>query len=155
MVEFATGIGKLYHPRGRVVEAIRNFVFRGLQRIPGARDYILQMKYKPVPRFTKGFVAHGLADKRSLVGRAFPQPIVARLDGSRVLLDDVLGPRIAVLGIAPGLIERLSPETLDQLSACGAMIVQSHVMPAYRRFGHVDQTTTMNSTGVKWLTSRF
>src|SRR5690606_23997563 len=39
MVQFATGIGRLYHPANRGTEIIRNLFFRGVQRIPGARDY--------------------------------------------------------------------------------------------------------------------
>lgn len=150
MVEFATGIGKLYHPRSGFIEGVRNFVFRGLQRIPGGRDYILQMKYKPVPRYTRGFIERAAGiDKASLVGRAFPQPYVSRLDGSRVLLDDVLGARLAILGLAAGVVEGLSAEAKARISACGAIVVQSHVMPAYRRSGQFDPSTRVKNGDVE------
>lgn len=142
MVEFATGVGRLYHPRNAFTEAVRNVLFRGVQKVPGGRDYILQMKYKPAPRYRRGLVLAGdRAGKSSLVGRAFPQPVVERIDGVRVKLDDVIGQRIAVLGVVPGAAEAMSPETAARLAAHGGCVVQAHVMPAYRRAGQFDPAT--------------
>ncbi|WP_344046818.1 bifunctional 3-(3-hydroxy-phenyl)propionate/3-hydroxycinnamic acid hydroxylase [Nocardioides panacihumi] len=139
MVDFATGIGRLYHPRSRLTETVRNAVFRGVQRLPGGRDYILQMKYKPVPRYRDGFVVLPTdTDKGSLAGRAFPQPFVQQLDGSRVRLDEVLGSSLAVVGLAQGVLEALEPLVAERLRTHGGIVVQSHVMPAYRRAGQFD-----------------
>lgn len=146
MVDFATGIGRLYHPRNRLTEAVRNAVFRGVQRLPGGRDYILQMKYKPVPRYRDGFVLLSRdTDKGSLAGRALPQPLVQRLDGSRVRLDDVLGSSLAVVGLVPGVVEALDPGVAGRLRTHGGVVVQSHVMPAYRRAGQFDPTARGDS----------
>jgi len=56
MVSFATRVGAMYQPRCRGTEFVRDGFFRAVQRIPGARDYILQMKYKPAPRYTTGAI---------------------------------------------------------------------------------------------------
>ncbi|GEK81606.1 bifunctional 3-(3-hydroxy-phenyl)propionate/3-hydroxycinnamic acid hydroxylase [Agrococcus baldri] len=142
MVEFATGVGKLYHPRSRFTEIVRNAFFRGVQKVPGGRDYILQMKYKPVPRYRDGFVRVPKdLDKGSLIGRAFPQPLVQRLDGTRARLDDVLGNRLAIVGLVAGAAEGI-PAALDATLATNeVVVVQSHVMPAYRRQGQFDPET--------------
>jgi 3-(3-hydroxy-phenyl)propionate hydroxylase len=142
MVAFATGIGRLYRPRSRATEVARNALFRGVQRVPGGRDYILQMKYKPIPRYTEGFVLTGTAgsDKRSLVGRAFPQPLVRRLDGQRALLDDVLGNRMALLLLTAGAAETIDREVLRRWLAIDGTVVEFHVPPAYRRVGQRDPT---------------
>jgi 3-(3-hydroxy-phenyl)propionate hydroxylase len=146
MVQFATQMGALYQPRNRFTEAVRNKLFVGAQKIPGAREYILQMKYKPVPRYTTGFVLGAkAADKKSPVGRAFPQPVVQRLDGTRVRLDDVFGSRIAVLGLVAGTAEAISPELAAELAKHNVVVVQSHVTPAYRREGQFDATTRARS----------
>lgn len=146
MVEFATGIGALYHPRNRLTETLRNAVFRGVQRLPGGRDYILQMKYKPVPRYRDGFVlVPPKVAKSSLVGRAFPQPLVQRLDGTQVRLDDVLGSHLAVLGVVGGVAEALTDDIGERLRRHGGLVVQSHVMPTYRRAGQVDPATRVDS----------
>ena len=139
MVEFATGVGRLYHPRSRFTEVVRNAFFRGAQKVPGVRDYILQMKYKPVPRYREGFVlAPRAKDKGSLVGRAFPQPLVQRLDGAHVRLDDVIGDRIAIVSVVPGVAAAISQKARARLASRGFVLVQSNVMPAYRRSGQTD-----------------
>jgi 3-(3-hydroxy-phenyl)propionate hydroxylase len=69
-----------------------------LSLFPRARDYIAQMKFKPPPRFSEGFIVpDGAGPRRTLVGRLFPQPRVLTPDGREVLLDDLLGPGFAVL----------------------------------------------------------
>lgn len=139
MVKFATGVGRLYKPRNRGTEVVRNAIFRGVQRVPGARDYILQMRYKPVPRYTSGFVLTppGGGSSRSLVGRAFPQPPVQRLDGERVLLDDVMGHRLTLLSLVPGIGARLDAELLGRWHDIDGVVLESHVTPSYRREGQL------------------
>jgi 3-(3-hydroxy-phenyl)propionate hydroxylase len=139
MVKFATGIGKLYHPRNRLTQTLGNTLFRAVQKVPGGREYILQMKYKPVPRYTEGFViAPKPLAKSSLVGRALPQPLVQRIDGTRVRLDDVLGGRLAVLGLVAGTPEAIGAGLEGRLVEHGGVVLQSHVTPAYRRKGQFD-----------------
>jgi 3-(3-hydroxy-phenyl)propionate hydroxylase len=99
MVEFATRIGAMYRPRNAVTERVRDAVFRVVQMVPGGRDYVLQMKYKPMPHFTDG-VLTGVEPKSKSdpVGRMFPQPAVEGPHG-RGRLDDVVGPWFAVIGV--------------------------------------------------------
>jgi 3-(3-hydroxy-phenyl)propionate hydroxylase len=127
MVAFATRMGQYYQPRNLVTERVRNALFRGAQRIPGGRDYILQMKYKPVPRYTAGLVLGAAGkDRDSLLGRAFPQPWVAAAgDGRRTRLDDVLGVRHAVLVLAAGGAAAVSDATLELLHANNGVLLQA------------------------------
>jgi 3-(3-hydroxy-phenyl)propionate hydroxylase len=76
-------------------------LFRVLDVVPAARDYIAQMKFKPPPRFAEGFIVpDGAGAKRTLVGRLFPQPYVLA-GGSEVMLDDVLGDGFSILVRSP------------------------------------------------------
>jgi 3-(3-hydroxy-phenyl)propionate hydroxylase len=127
MVSFATRVGQMYQPRNRATEIVRDGLFRAVQRVPGARDYILQMKYKPAPRYEHGVVVHGVdragkPEASSPVGRQFGQPFVEDGDGARRRLDDVLGTSIAVLGLAgdPGL--GLAPRERELLSRMDARL---------------------------------
>ncbi|MDV7352711.1 bifunctional 3-(3-hydroxy-phenyl)propionate/3-hydroxycinnamic acid hydroxylase [Rhodococcus oxybenzonivorans] len=139
MVQFVTGVGRLYHPKNRFTEELRNLLFRGVQLVPGGRDYILQMKYKPVPRYTDGFVVPSAGTGRSpLLGRAFPQPMVEMLDGTRLRLDDVLGARIAIVGVVGGVAEAIPPQILSRFAAHNGVVVQVHVPSSYRRQGQFD-----------------
>jgi len=81
--------------------------FRALALFPAARSYFAEMKYKPKPRFHRGFlVAAEEAPKQSLVGKLFPQALVMTPNGF-ALLDDVLGDGFALLatpGTPPSLL---------------------------------------------------
>ena len=91
MVSFATRIGRLYSPRNRLTEIGRDSLFRVISRMPGARDYILQMKYKPMPNYVGGLVLDPPV-KGSVVGRMVPQPWVENTRREHAKrLDDVLG----------------------------------------------------------------
>ena len=100
MVNFATRMGQMYSPRNRATERVRDVAFRGVQQVPGARDYILQMKYKPMPRYTRGAVVPYAGTSPDVpLGRMFSQPAVENADGDRVLLDDATGSSFALLGL--------------------------------------------------------
>jgi 3-(3-hydroxy-phenyl)propionate hydroxylase len=134
MVTFATRMGRMYKARSPLTERVRNVAFRGVQRVPGARDYILQMKYKPIPRYTEGLVVGAVGAARgSLVGRAFPQPMVRDAAGEWARLDDVLGTRICVLGLVPGFAASLSEQVALRLRAHGGALAQAVPAEVYQR----------------------
>lgn len=125
MVQFATRMGEMYSPRNRATERVRDLAFRGAQRIPGARDYILQMKYKPMPRYRRGAVLPYTGGVPGApVGTMFPQPDVETASGDRVKLDDALGTSFAVLGLRRDPETSLSPEAADWWRSIGARFVQ-------------------------------
>jgi 3-(3-hydroxy-phenyl)propionate hydroxylase len=134
MVSFATRVGRMYQPRNRATETVRDALFRGAQKIPGARDYILQMKYKPAPRYGGGVVVGaGASTKDALVGRLFGQPWVLGSDGRRRRLDDVLGSSMAVLGLTGEPSEFLSATSIEGLAEAGALLVRVSPPRAGRR----------------------
>ena len=63
------------------------------------RDYILQMKFKPMPRFTQGVVQGALGRDAGAdqIGRMFIQPRIEREDGRVHRLDEALGSGFALL----------------------------------------------------------
>jgi 3-(3-hydroxy-phenyl)propionate hydroxylase len=125
MVSFATRIGGMYQPRNLATEAIRDAFFRGVQKIPGARDYILQMKYKPAPRYLHGVVVRATtADAASPVGRMFPQPTLEATNGARVKLDDAVGTGFAVIAVGADPTALLSAEHVAYWRSLGATFVQ-------------------------------
>jgi 3-(3-hydroxy-phenyl)propionate hydroxylase len=117
MIQLAIRMGYVMMPRNRVQGfAVRTF-FRALGLFPAARSYFAEMKYKPKPRFHRGFLldAEAVRDpKRSLLGKLFPQAAVMTADGLRYL-DDVLGDSFALLA-PPGT----SPRLLADLKLAGS-----------------------------------
>src|SRR6202044_1830877 len=125
MVNFATRMGQMYSPHNHATERVRAAAFRGAQKIPGARDYILQMKYKPMPRYVRGAVVPYTGTSKDVpLGRMFTQPAVENADGDRILLDDALGSSFAVLGLHADPVEGLSPDAAAWWRSLGARFVQ-------------------------------
>jgi 3-(3-hydroxy-phenyl)propionate hydroxylase len=101
MIGFALTIGRVMRPKNALDAFAIEQMFRLLSLWPAARDYVAQMRFKPPPRFAKGFlVPDGKPAKTTLVGRMFPQPRVMTGEGER-RLDEVLGAGFALVVRSP------------------------------------------------------
>lgn len=123
MIRFALNMGKVIGPKSRLMAFAIQALFRVLDYVPAARDYVAQMKFKPPPNLGAGFLApDGVDGKHTLVGRLFPQPRV--LAGGRdVLLDEALGNGFAILVRSPRVDEALRALTMAPWNQLGARIV--------------------------------
>ena len=102
LIEMAMRIGHFMMPRSRAHAFLMQNLMRLLSVFPPARDYVMQMKFKPRPRFEAGFVVgDALRERDSLSGRLFVQPRMELPGGRRVLLDDALGRGFRLLVPAP------------------------------------------------------
>lgn len=98
MIELADLFGSVLSQRNRFVAWMRDKLFLSIRHVPMLRDYVLQMKFKPMPRFSTGVVLNcGIAARDAIVGRMFIQPNVERQSGLSEKLDDVVGGRFALL----------------------------------------------------------
>jgi 3-(3-hydroxy-phenyl)propionate hydroxylase len=112
MTQLAIRMGRVMMPRNRPAAIAMQMFFRALALYPAARAYFAEMKYKPQPRFHRGFLLPQKSPaKGSLLGRLFPQALVMTSGGVE-LLDDVLGDGFALLA-PPGV----SAQTLSQCTA--------------------------------------
>jgi 3-(3-hydroxy-phenyl)propionate hydroxylase len=113
MTQLAIRMGRVMMPRGPVQALATQMFFRALALYPAARSYFAEMKYKPKPKFHRGFLlAPNSAFKESLVGRLFPQALVMTAAGF-ALLDDLLGDGFALLappGTPPQMLERVTSD---------------------------------------------
>lgn len=144
MIDLSTAFGKVVKPTNRVVTGLRDLAASVLNAVPSVRDYFAQMKYKPMPRYTRGVVVDastlraGVSDVRiaadlharssspscvSPVGTQLIQPRVRTALGQETLLDDVIGYRWAVIQWG-GNPERLfSAAQRERLRQLGAVLV--------------------------------
>jgi 3-(3-hydroxy-phenyl)propionate hydroxylase len=98
MIDLSTMVGRVISPTNRRVAAARDMVVRSASIVPSLKRYVLEMRFKPMPRYEHGAVVH--AEPRhpgSPVGTLFVQPRVDTRTQRDVLLDDVLGGWFAVL----------------------------------------------------------
>jgi 3-(3-hydroxy-phenyl)propionate hydroxylase len=99
MIGLSDMMGAIFSPTNRMVALLRDAFFRAANLAPPVKRYVLQMRFKPLPRYTVGIVlAPARRDRASPVGRMFIQPRVAIDGGEPALLDAVLGRGFAVLG---------------------------------------------------------
>ncbi len=120
MIDLADKFGALLSIRNRPLAWLRDRFFLAIRDIPSIRDYILQMKFKPMPRFSTGVVLNsGDRKQDELVGRMFIQPNVEVVNGETRKLDDVIGPRFALIGWRCNPLEKAPPELLPQLDQLG------------------------------------
>lgn len=122
LVELATTLGKVYGPRNKLGEKIRSYGFRAMRRIPVTRDYLLQMKFKPMPYYKDGVVLD--PDPKGPVGRMFIQPDVELPDGSRVKFDIAAGDWFTVVGINVDPVSALDEKSLAYWRSLGARFLR-------------------------------
>jgi 3-(3-hydroxy-phenyl)propionate hydroxylase len=116
LIMMAVRMGQVMNPATRLRENLLVNAIRLASLVPAVRDYFMQMKFKPKPRFAAGFVLPDGEDaKSSLVGRMLPQPRVVTVDqqapagsGDReTLLDEVVGPGFALLAYGADAVTTL------------------------------------------------
>lgn len=122
MIDLADLFGAVLSQRNRFVAWMRDKFFLSIRNVPKFRDYVLQMKFKPMPRFSTGVVLNsGNAAQDELVGRMFIQPNVERLAGHCEKLDDVIGGQFALLSWRCDPLEQAPAALVSQLQALGCV----------------------------------
>lgn len=121
MIDLADTFGAMLMPTSRLIARLRDSFF-GLARFaPGLQDYVLQMRFKPMPSYTDGIVLPGGS---KAVGRMIAQPDVETVDGVRHKLDDVLGPWFSIIGWRCDPLASLAPEERACWMRLGVKFVQ-------------------------------
>ena len=113
-------------------------VVRSASLVPSLKRYVLEMRFKPMPRYEQGAVVHdeprsarssrssvvvSSPRKRSSVGTLFVQPRVDTRTQQNVLLDDVLGPWFSVVCWNKNPHALLGAEAFARWKALGATFV--------------------------------
>ncbi|OBA71458.1 3-(3-hydroxyphenyl)propionate hydroxylase [Mycobacterium sp. 1554424.7] len=121
MIDLSTMVGRAISPTNRRVAGLRDVLVRSASIVPSLKRYVLEMRFKPMPRYDQGAVVHtetGGAD--SPVGTLFIQPRVDTRSRQDVLLDDVLGNWLAVVCWNNNPRKILGDAAFDNWKALGA-----------------------------------
>jgi 3-(3-hydroxy-phenyl)propionate hydroxylase len=84
-------------PKSKFVAMLTQGALKLISLYRPARDYVLQLKFKPKPRFFEGFFVPAPSTAPLPAGQLMPQPWVELPGGKRVRLDEVLGDGFAAL----------------------------------------------------------
>jgi 3-(3-hydroxy-phenyl)propionate hydroxylase len=125
MIALSNTTGKILSVRNPVIAALRDAFTYAANLAPPVKNYFLEMRYKPMPRYKQGALDYGPRGfhRDSPVGRMFIQPLVTTADGQTVKLDDVIGRDFALLawGTDPGYW--LSAPARDSLRRLGTRVI--------------------------------
>ena len=120
LIRLALMLGAVMAPGNRLRALANAWFFTAIGCIPPLRDYVLQMKFKPKPRFKTGLV---ITDNQppgtTVIGRMLPQPVV-EFSGARRRLDDVMGNGFALVSYGsrdPGDLDKISHPLWERLAA--------------------------------------
>jgi 3-(3-hydroxy-phenyl)propionate hydroxylase len=139
MIDLSTMVGRVISPTNRRVAAVRDVLVRSASIVPSLKRYVLEMRFKPMPRYEQGAVVHSEPRRSdSPVGTLFVQPRVDTREQQSVLLDDVLGGGFAVLCWNNNPREILRPAAFANWKALGAKFVAARPLCQLHWTGHDD-----------------
>ncbi|MBV9439208.1 MAG: bifunctional 3-(3-hydroxy-phenyl)propionate/3-hydroxycinnamic acid hydroxylase [Candidatus Eremiobacteraeota bacterium] len=96
MLRLSEAIGAVVMSRGAVAEGTRRVVLWGASKVPGLREYVAEMRFKPRARFARGFVVHDRRG-RGIAGTLAPNPLLMTAEGREQPLDALCGPGFALV----------------------------------------------------------
>jgi 3-(3-hydroxy-phenyl)propionate hydroxylase len=123
MIQLSTLVGRFVSVRNPLVAGLRDVFFRGISIIPSVKRYLIEMRFKPMPAFTKGAIAPASESESEIVGRLFPQPRVSVRGQNPRLLDDAIGPWFALLAWNNNPLALLDDDARRVARALGAQLV--------------------------------
>ena len=139
MIDLSTMVGRVISPTNRRVAALRDRVIRAASVVPTLKRYVLEMRFKPMPRYEQGAVFHGEAkSQESPVGTLFVQPRVDTRDTTDFLLDDALGSGFAVLCWNNNPRALLDAGAFERWKALGATFIEARPATQLHWHGHDD-----------------
>ena len=157
MIDLSTTVGKWVSPTSKRVAALRDAVAMGIAAIPNFKRYLVEMRFKPMPRYARGAIAELHAADESVVGVQFIQPRVDTRAERGVRLDDVTGPWFSVLCWNNDPRAVLGEEA-DRWLALGARLVELRPQSQLHWTGadHDDVLIVGDSSGAlkKWFDTR-
>jgi 3-(3-hydroxy-phenyl)propionate hydroxylase len=139
MIDLSTLVGRVISPTNPRVAALRDRVIRAASVVPTLKRYILEMRFKPMPRYEQGAIAH--LEPRSPTpptGTLFIQPRVDTRESQNALLDDVIGPGFAVMSWNNNPRLLLGDVAFARWKALGASFLALRPMTQLNWTGHDD-----------------
>ncbi|MDT5389036.1 MAG: 3-(3-hydroxy-phenyl)propionate hydroxylase [Mycobacterium sp.] len=148
MIDLSTMVGRVISPTNRRVATLRDGLIRAASVVPTLKRYVLEMRFKPMPRYDQGAVAHlgdDLAPRSatSPTGTLFIQPHVDTRAAQNILLDDVIGPGFAVLAWNNNPRKLLGDVAFARWKALGATFVSMRPLTQLQWTGHDDDEVTI------------
>lgn len=113
LITLADNMGAVLGMTNPQVAGVRDWLFQAFGTVESLRSHLVEFKFKPKARITRGLVHHERPDPREddPVGQLFIQPFVETANGERIRFDEVLGPWYSVIGYRTNPAAGLGAET--------------------------------------------
>jgi len=144
MIDLSTMVGRVISPTNRRVATLRDGLIRAASVVPTLKRYVLEMRFKPMPRYDQGAIAH--VEPRSATsptGTLFIQPRVDTRAAQNILFDEVIGPGFAVLAWNNNPRKLLGDVAFARWKALGATFVSMRPLTQLQWTGHDDDEVTI------------
>ena len=127
MIDLSVMAGHVLAPPKKWQGFVRDGIAYALNYIKPIKQYLLEMRFKPMPKYNDGILINN-GDAKSPVGKMFIQPKVQLESGEHVLLDEVLGNDFAIIAWGVDPQWGLTADTMKQWQKLGVKFIQ--ILPA-------------------------
>lgn len=123
MIDLSVMAGHVLAPPKKWQGFVRDGIAYALNYIKPIKQYLLEMRFKPMPKYHDGALLSNGA-KNSPVGKMFIQPQVRLESGEKVLLDDVIANDFAIIAWGVDPQWGISDATLQVWKKLGVKFIQ-------------------------------
>lgn len=123
MIDLSVLAGHVLAPPKRWQGTLRDGVSWLLNYVPPVKRYFLEMRFKPMPQYTRGALIVP-SEKGSPTGKMFIQPQVLSDAGTTVLLDEVIGENFAIIAWGCDPTWGLTAAQITQWKNLGTRFIQ-------------------------------
>ena len=123
MIDLSVLAGHVLAPPKRWQGTLRDGVSWLLNYVPPVKRYFLEMRFKPMPQYTRGALIVP-SEKGSPTGKMFIQPQVLSDAGTTVLLDEVIGENFAIIAWGCDPTWGLTTAQITQWKNLGTRFIQ-------------------------------
>ena len=123
MIDLSVTAGHVLAPPKKWQGTARDAISYVLNYIKPIKQYLLEMRFKPMPQYKSGVLV-GKVDKKSPVGKMFIQPKMQDSAGQTQLLDQFIGTDFAVIAWGVNPTWGMMPATLAKWKALGVKFIK-------------------------------
>ncbi len=119
MILFSSILGSIVMTTTRLGSRVRDAFFALINAIPSLRIAITEMRVKPQPRYTRGFLFSSTSKQnKRLLGAFLPQPLVQTQTGKQLLLDTILDNRFSLIRLYEKPIQTFADVQKGEIWQC-------------------------------------
>jgi len=124
MIDYAVALGDIVMPTNQLQAETVRTLNDTLSLLPDSKDYVLNMKFKPNPKYKTGLFISDLEIDSPIAGTLLPQPLVKSCNNDEIkLLDNYLGIGFSLLALGFSALKTLEEKDPANFSKLAPRVV--------------------------------